>query len=103
MSSNVRQVRAEVEQLRGELHTLKVETAAYNSLLSNTLTLMGAAGLSSAADIRRMISLLYSLKAAYDMVQLARMAAGDPLAWAGAILQVSVTTYNAYETARSYG
>jgi len=70
-----------VEKAYTELR--KVQTVLYRSL-----ALADRLGISNTADIRRMIALLNQLRLAYLAVQAARMAAGDPIAWALAAVSV---------------
>lgn len=87
LSPNISEARREIEELKQTMRDTSREARAYNSIMHTTLMLMSQSGIRNAADIRRMITLLYALQAAYRSVQLARMAAGDPLAWAGAVAE----------------
>ena len=84
--SNISEARGELEELRREIQDLQREVTAYRSLLSSTLILMNRAGLKDAGEIQRMTVLLWQVVAAYQAVQAARMAAGDPTAWISAIV-----------------
>jgi hypothetical protein len=103
LSSNIAEIRNQVKALREEMHQLRTEAKTLNSIMSTTLMLMSQSGLETADDIRQMISLLYALQAAYRSIQLTRMAAGDPLAWAGFAAEVTgftVTLINMAEVRR---
>jgi len=79
----------------------------YKNTLSNIIRLSRQMGLppeidQQAARIQRLITLLNAAIAAYRAVQIARMAAGDPIAWIqagieGVGLAVTVTSSIALE------
>lgn len=87
--STIADARRELELLRADMHSFEREMRVYKNLLMDSTVLASQLGIKEASDIRRAITLLYQLKAAYDAVQLARMAAGDPLAWLGAGITVT--------------
>jgi len=65
------------------------ELRKMQTILYRSLSLADRLGLANTADIRQRIALLNQLRLAYKAVQAARMAAGDPLAWALALLSVA--------------
>jgi len=86
MSSNIREVRDELQELRSEMRDVRIESRAYTSALLSGLNLARRMGLpdhmrDQITGIQRMIRMLNALKATYHAVMVARMAAGDPLAW----------------------
>lgn len=91
MPSNVAETRRELQALRSELRVMQREIRTYRSVVSDALRIASQLGITDARSIQALIMLLMSLKAAYDAVQYARMAAGDPLAWATAGLSVLST------------
>lgn len=103
MSSNVREMREQVSQLLREVEQLNRELPRARNLLYDVTTLMNLAGVKSASDIRRTITLLFQLKAAYDAVQIARLAAGDPFAWFGTAVSITTTAANMVDMAGCYG
>lgn len=103
MSSNVREMRDQVAALKVEMASLTKEVTVARSLLMDVTGLMALAGIKDAREIRRYIILLYQLKAAYDAVQLARMAAGDPLAWISAGITVTTAAVHTVDLAGCYG
>lgn len=97
MSSNIQEMRQQIRELQNDVSSLKRDVTTCKTLFVSTLALMDRAGLKDAADIRRMIMLVQRLHMAYVALQAARMAAGDPLAWAtaavtGVTLAVDVAT-----------
>lgn len=91
MSSNIREARRELEDLERRIQRIEIELPRTRRLLTDITTLMSLAGIKGTSDIRRQITLLYQLKAAYDAVQLSRLAAGDPLAWISTAVTVTAT------------
>jgi len=92
--SSVTDAKKEVEELHKRMQAIEDELPRYRSLLLDVTGLMSIAGIKEASDVRRMIALVYSLKAAYDALQLSRMAAGDPFAWAAFGLTTATATVN---------
>lgn len=103
MSSNIREVRTELLALKAEMQVMKREMRTYRSMLQDVFALSDLLGLKGVSSIRQHIILLYQLKAAYDAVQLARMAAGDPLAWISAGVTVTATVASAVDMAGCFG
>lgn len=103
MPSNITEMREEVRGLIREVEQLQRELPRTRSLLIDITTMMSLAGIKSGSDIRRQIMLLYQLKAAYDAVQLARLAAGDPFAWFGAAVSITTTAVNMADMVGCYG
>jgi len=56
----------------------------------------------SVRNVQRMITLLYQVQMAYTAVQMARMAAGDPIAWFFAGVTVVTTAVSLYDSTRGY-
>ena len=92
--SSITDAKREMLELKAEMQFLQREMRSYKNLLVDVTVLATSLGIKNASDIRQMITLLYGLKAAYDAVQFARMAAGDPLAWIGAGVTVATTAIN---------
>jgi len=93
----------EVNVEHTETQIRRLETVLYR-----TLGLINRLGLSEKlsqqiAEIQRQIALLNKLRLAYLAVQTARMAAGDPIAWAMAGLAVAEAGVSIGETFGSYG
>ena len=104
ISSNIQEAKRELQELKAEMQDMRRELRAYRNLLYDTANLATLLGVKEASDIRRMIALLIQLKAAYDAVQVARLAAGDPLAWFGVGVSVVTTGVNMVNVASgSYG
>ena len=68
-----------------ELHGLEREATRYKSTLSDVVGLASMLDIKGTSDIQRQITLAWKLKLAFDAVQYARMAAGDPIAWISAL------------------
>jgi hypothetical protein len=102
MSSNVQEVRREIRELKREINDVKKEVQIYRNLLFSTMSLMDKTGLTNTTQIRRMITLLNRLRMAYLSVQAARMAAGDPLAWAMAGIAVTTVGVDIYTEVTSH-
>jgi hypothetical protein len=66
-----------------------IATRKYMTVLYRTMALTDRLGLTTTAEIRERIALLNQVRLAYNAVKAARMAAGDPLAWAVAVLSVA--------------
>lgn len=87
--SNVPQLREEVKQLEGDLKTLRREIVTTNSILTQSLSMMGRLGLKGQVgqqirELQRLIMVLNQMRIALLAFHAARMAAGDPWAWATA-------------------
>ena len=85
----------EVNVEKGLTDLRKVETVLYR-----TLALAEKLGLADTAEIRAKLALLNRVRLAYLAVQAARMAAGDPLAWATAglaVVETGVSMYSMFE------
>lgn len=87
MPSNVKEMRQEVTDLKREVALLKVEVRTLTPVLSRTLRLIErASGTSSFSvfigSMRQAIIWVNRLRIALAALQAARMAHGDPLAWA---------------------
>ena len=67
----------------------KVETVLYRSL-----ALAEKMGLANTAEIRQRLALLNQIRLAYLAVQAARLASGDPIAWALAAVSVGEVAVN---------
>lgn len=61
----------------------------YETVLYRSMALAERLGLANTAEIRQRLALLNQIRLAYLAVQAARMAAGDPLAWALAFVSVA--------------
>jgi len=90
--SNISEAKIQLEELRRDIEDLQREMTSFKSILSNTLALMNKTNIRDVAEAQKMISLLWQVVAAYQAVQAARMAAGDPTAWFSAILSVAGAT-----------
>lgn len=101
--SSITEAKRQLEELKQTMRDTSREARSYNSIMHTTLMLMTKTGFKNAADIRRMISLLYALQAAYRAVQLARMAAGDPLAWIAAGAEAVGVTVTLVDASGCYG
>lgn len=87
MPSNVREMREEVKQLKREVALLKIEVRTLTPLLGRTLRLVSRASGSEdfnvfVGSMQKAIMWVNRLRIALAALQAARMAAGDPLAWA---------------------
>lgn len=87
-----------MQELKREMEVMKKDAQVYRSLLLDVTGLASVLGIKGASNIQRQIALMYQLKAAYDAYLLARMASGDPLAWAG----FAITTASALVNAADY-
>lgn len=90
--SSVTEARKEIEELANRMERMERSLPRARKLLFDITTLASTMDLETDPAIRRRISLLFQVKAAYDVVQVARLAAGDPFAWIGAGVTVATTT-----------
>jgi hypothetical protein len=89
------EAKREITGLTTDLDLATTSYRKYESVVFTALALSRRLGLpddmrSAASEMTRQIAILRSLEIAYRAVQIARMSAGDPLAWAGAISSVGM-------------
>ena len=101
--SSIAEARREIQQLKSEMALVSTELNRTNRAFYLTLNLMDRSGIKGVAQARQLITLLAQLEAAYRAVQLARMAAGDPLAWISAGLEVANVVMSLENMAGSQG
>lgn len=94
MSSNIAETRRELAALGQEIRKTQRDMFVYKNTISDILRLSRQMGLPPEIDqqvvaIQRLITLLNATIAAYRAVQIARMAAGDPVAWIQAGIEVA--------------
>lgn len=94
MSSNLLEVRRQVDELSHSVDEAAHSINKYTALISGAARLARMMGLPENVEaqirtIQRLIQIVNGLRAAYLALQAARMAGGDPLAWAAAIISVS--------------
>jgi len=80
-------------KINADMSAITTEFTKYMTTLNAALSLARKAGLpddqvAAIQTIQKMISTLYMLRAAYTAIAIARAAAGDPLAIAGAAIAV---------------